>query len=109
MLFTVFPVRASASSASAVQEALQKISGDSPVGEPDLGAAVARIVTNLLIPLAGLVAVGFLVYGGFVYITSGGDEKQIEQGKKTMVWAVIGIVCIMLSYAVVRFIISNIS
>jgi len=53
---------------------------------------------------AGLVALLLVIFGGFKYMTSGGDQKAVEGGKKTITWAIIGLVVILLSFAIVRFI-----
>lgn len=63
-------------------------------------------VINWFLVLVGVLALGFIVYGGFLYITSHGDENQVEQAKKIITYAVIGIVMIGISYAVVQFVIS---
>lgn len=59
-------------------------------------------VINVLLGIAGLVAVIFLIVGGFRYITAGGNEEAAESGKKAIVNAIIGIVIIILSFVIVR-------
>ncbi len=56
--------------------------------------------------IAGLLAVAFVIYGGFQYITSGGNEEQAEAGRKTLTNAIIGVVIVVLSYVIVA-VISN--
>lgn len=63
-------------------------------------------VINWLLALAGLVAVLFLIIGGFWYITSAGNEETAEKGKNTAINAIIGIIIIILSYVIVN-VISN--
>lgn len=63
-------------------------------------------IIQLLLGLIGLIAVGFIVYGGFKYITARGDEKATEEAKKTILNAIIGLVVVLLSYVIVT-IISN--
>lgn len=79
---------------------------DNPIGYDTLGDAI-RAVVNAVITLSGIVAIGFLVYGGFLYITSGGDEQQIGRSKKAMGGGIIGLVLILLAYAIVRFILTG--
>jgi heme/copper-type cytochrome/quinol oxidase subunit 2 len=59
-------------------------------------------VINIMLGIAGLVAVLFLIIGGFWYITSAGNEETAEKGKGTVINAIIGIVIIILSYVVVN-------
>ncbi|MEJ0021719.1 MAG: pilin [Candidatus Doudnabacteria bacterium] len=60
------------------------------------------VVIDMLLGVAGLVAVLFIIIGGFQYITSAGNEELAERGKKNLQNAVIGIVIIVLSYVIVR-------
>ena len=64
------------------------------------------MVIELLLGIAGGVAVIFVIIGGYQYITSGGNEESAEKGRKTLTNAVIGIVIIVLSYAIIT-VISN--
>ena len=70
--------------------------------------------TDLLIPLiiymlaiSGTVTVLFLILGGFWYLTAAGNEEQVEKGKKTLINAVIGLVVITLSFAIVKIVTST--
>lgn len=69
--------------------------------DTDLTVLLTRII-NILLGIAGLVAVIFLIVGGFRYITAGGNEEAAEAGKKAIVNAIIGIVIIILSFVIVR-------
>lgn len=53
---------------------------------------------------AGLVALVLVIAGGFKYMISGGDQKAVEGGKKTITWALVGLVVILLSFAIVGFV-----
>ena len=62
-------------------------------------------VINYLLTFVGLVAVIIFIYAGFLLLTGGGKDDQIEKGKKYMIWAAIGIVVILFSYVFVEFIV----
>lgn len=51
--------------------------------------------------IAGAVAVLYLIVGGFLYITSGGDESKLEKAKNTIKNAIIGVVVILLALVIV--------
>ena len=75
----------------------------------DQGSTVSMEVVrylNLFLTIVGLIAVGFLILGGFRYITSAGNEEAAESAKKIIVNAIIGIVVIILSYVIVTVIIN---
>ncbi len=63
-------------------------------------------IINIALAVAGLIAVLFLIIGGFRYITSAGNEETAEQAKKIITNAIIGVVVIILSFVIVR-VISN--
>ncbi len=63
-------------------------------------------IINIALSVAGLIAVLFLIIGGFRYITSAGNEETAEQAKKVITNAIIGVVVIILSFVIVR-VISN--
>ncbi|OGE74006.1 MAG: hypothetical protein A3I07_03760 [Candidatus Doudnabacteria bacterium RIFCSPLOWO2_02_FULL_42_9] len=67
--------------------------------------ALTEIIQTVLV-VVGLIAVAFLIYGGFRYITSAGNEETAESAKKTIQNAIIGLVVIILSYIIV-VVISN--
>jgi len=65
-------------------------------------------VTTLLLRLLMLfAAIGFLVmslYGGFSWITSGGDPKNLEKSQKIFTSAIVGLVIVVVSYILVKLI-----
>ncbi len=57
---------------------------------------------NFLLSVTALIAVVALVWAGFVYITSLGDDSRMETAKKIIIWVVIGILIILAAYAIVN-------
>jgi hypothetical protein len=64
---------------------------------------------NILLGIAFVVAVLFLVIGGFRYIISQGNPDAAKAGKQTIINAVIGIIIIILSYVIVSVVSRTIS
>lgn len=64
---------------------------------------------RLMLTFAGAIAVLFVVYGGFQYLTAQGNDEQAEKGKTTLVNAMMGIVIIILSYALVAVVVNLVS
>lgn len=52
-------------------------------------------VIQVLITLAGLVSVGFFVWGGFGYITSSGNPEALDRSKKTIMYSAIGLAIVL--------------
>jgi hypothetical protein len=65
---------------------------------------LAGNIISILMFIAAAVAIGFIIVGGFTYITSSGDPSGIKKAKDTIVNAVVGLVIAMVSFGVVRFI-----
>jgi hypothetical protein len=61
-----------------------------------------RTIVNYFLFFLGIVATVMVIYGGFLYITSGGDESGAEKGKKILIYAAIGIIIILISFALVN-------
>lgn len=62
-----------------------------------------RSVITVFAGLAGLIATGFFVAGGFTYITSSGNPEQLDKAKRTLTWSAIG-----LAIVIAAFILANI-
>lgn len=58
---------------------------------------------DVFLGIVGLVAVAVVIYGGFLYITSAGDEDKAAHGKRVILYAVIGLVLIGLAAIIVNF------
>lgn len=68
--------------------------------DTSIGAIIVRAL-NYLLPLLGGVALVMVIYGGVLFITSSGDPEKLTKAKQTLLWAIIGIIIIVLSYAIV--------
>lgn len=65
---------------------------------------VFRNLVAAVIGVAGIVLFILLVIGGFKYLTAGGEPPKIESARKTLTFAILGIVLIALSFLFLRFI-----
>lgn len=63
---------------------------------------LALTIVNFFLTFLGLIAVVMIIYGGFLYVTAAGNQEKIESAKKIIMYAVIGIVVILLSFAIVN-------
>ena len=53
---------------------------------------------------AGAVAIFFIILSGIKLMLSGGDQIQVEKSKKTLTFAIIGLVIISLAFVIINFI-----
>lgn len=68
---------------------------------------VIRLI-NYALGISGLVAVIYLILGGFSYITAGGNDDQTKKATKTLLNAIIGLIVIFSAYAIVVTVKQNI-
>lgn len=73
------------------------------VGEDqvDVGEFIVSIL-EIVLSIVGLIAVVFLVWGGFKYMTASGDEERVKSAKGTMINAIIGLVIVLLAFAIIQ-------
>jgi len=55
---------------------------------------------NIFLWVVGLLAVLYLIYGGVLYITAGGDAEKANKGRTAITNAIIGIVIVMLALVI---------
>ena len=77
---------------------------------PQGGDLVTDIINvlNGIIAVLGLVAVVVVIIGGITYMTSSGDATKVKKGKDTILYGLIGLIIVVLSFAIVNFVIKNI-
>ena len=56
--------------------------------------------------LVGIIAVIFVVIGGFKYTTSQGDPGRVQQAKNTIMYALIGLAVTLLAFAITQFVLN---
>jgi hypothetical protein len=66
-------------------------------------------ISDILFRLAGMIAVGFVMYAGFTYLTSQGQADKISNAKKTLQNALIGLVIAILATAIINTVMGVIS
>lgn len=65
---------------------------------------VFQNIAQIIIYFAGLVFLIMLIRGGFSYLTSGGDPKKTAKATSTLTMAIIGLVGVIVSFLIIRFI-----
>jgi len=69
---------------------------------------IGRII-NIVLGFLGIIAVGLIIYAGFIWMTSDGDEEKVTKAKNILKNAVIGLGIILASWGIATFIISSLS
>lgn len=111
------PVAVSAQDAN-IQDSLCGAADSLTVNEPgscetanasDKANTLIAQVINIFSVVVGVVAVIMIIYGGFRYITSGGDSGKITNAKNTIIYALIGLVVVALAQFIVKFVLEKVT
>ena len=70
--------------------------------------SVLQNVINYILYAAGIIAVVMIIIAAIQITSSAGDPSAVAKGKKTLTWSVIGLVVVILAYAIVNFVIGRI-
>jgi hypothetical protein len=71
--------------------------------------AIGMAILEILTRLAGLVAFGYLMYGGFMYLTSSGEAEQAKKAGATLLNAAIGLAIAISATTVINFVANRLS
>jgi hypothetical protein len=88
---------------SEAQDDLDDI-GDALGVQSDLPTIVGASI-NVLLGILGIVFVVLVVYSGFLYLTSQGEETNVKKAKKLLGQSIIGLVIIVAAYAISDYVI----
>jgi hypothetical protein len=94
---------ASATTTGIIPSSVGKKIKDGTVALTDIPVVIIHFI-DFLTEIAGTVAVIFILYAGFQFITSGLNESAREEAKKTIQYAIIGLVVALLSWVIVNVI-----
>jgi cysteine-rich repeat protein len=74
----------------------------------ELEVIVARLIRTVL-SFLGIVAVVIMLYGGFVWMTAGGNPDRVDTAKKIIINGTIGLVLVFSSFAITQFILGQLT
>lgn len=98
LMLVALPVAAQTTSFS-----IEDVGGTLGLGTADLKDTVVNIIQWVLGILA-LIAVVMIILGGFQWLTAAGNDEKIEKAKKIISAAVIGLIIVLLAWAIVIFV-----
>lgn len=93
-------------SASRLSESVNKTAEQAQLNQNNSLSEVVSMIIKGLLGLLGLVFFILIVYGGYTWMTAMGAEEKVKKAKNTIVSATIGLLIIILSYAIVSYVIS---
>lgn len=97
----IFAISSDAQSALDSLESIKKTAGlqsTDPIG-------VLVNIVNYLLTLIGVIFLILIIYGGYLWMTSGGSEEKTKKGKELLKAALIGLIIIVLARVIYQFVI----
>lgn len=76
--------------------------------ETDLIGKIGGVI-NIVLGILGVVAVAYIIYAGFKWVTAAGNEDHVKEAKSTIKNAIIGIAIVFLSYVIINFVVDQLS
>jgi ABC-type Fe3+ transport system permease subunit len=73
------------------------------VGINDVWLILAAVI-EILLRVAALAAIGFVIWGGFEYITSQGEPDKTNKARQTVINALVGLVIAVMASLIINFI-----
>lgn len=70
---------------------------------------ILNTIISVALGLIGFLAVVMIIYGGFQYVMSAGDSGKVKSAKNTILYGIVGLVVALLAYAIINFVINNIT
>ena len=68
---------------------------------------IAKQIVDIFSIIIGIIAVIMIIYGGFKYITSGGDSGNVSGAKNTLIYAIIGLIIVALAQLIVKYVLNT--
>ena len=93
--------------ATAKESACEAIGGCDTTAGASLEGTIKTII-NILSAIVGVVAVIMIIFGGFKFITSGGDASSTKSARDTILYAIVGLVIVAIAQAIVWFVLSRV-
>jgi hypothetical protein len=73
-------------------------------GEPkDLGEIIGALIGTFL-SFLGVIFLILILYGGFVWMTSGGNEAKVYKAKNIIGRAIVGLIIVLSAYSITSFV-----
>ena len=76
------------------------------LSDQDVRVSIARVI-QFVLGFLGLIFLVLVIFAGFLWMTSAGNEDRVEKAKKILWGAVIGVAIILASYGITEFVVKN--
>ena len=106
---TAFITESASAQSLNVTSGVEAAKGDSVPEDVTEEDGLVKKVINILLWAIGIISVIMIIIGGIRYATSNGDSTQVTAAKNTIMYAVVGLVIAIFAYAIVNFVLTQIT
>lgn len=78
-------------------------------GGKDFADSAWHAALNIVFGLSAVIAVMLIVINGLQYISAGGDAQKTAQAKQGILYAVVGLIIVIMAFSIVNFALRGIS
>jgi hypothetical protein len=76
------------------------------LGQQDLKTGLGELI-NVALGFLGIVAVIIILFGGFKWMTAGGNDEKVGEAKRLIIAGIIGLAIILSAYAITTFVLQS--
>lgn len=87
-----------------IESAVNEVGGSE--NKTDVKGFIGNIIKTMFFAV-GVLAVIVIIFAGVTFVMSAGNSQTIQKAKTTIIYAVIGLIVSILSYAIVNFVVSS--
>lgn len=87
-----------------IESAVNEVGGNE--NKTDVRGFIGNIIKTMFF-VVGVLAVIVIIFAGVTFVMSAGNSQTIQKAKTTIIYAVIGLIVSILSYAIVNFVVSS--
>jgi hypothetical protein len=115
-IFMLFFIIASANSALALDNlsnsktiagSVAKNAGYSDAAGVSLDSTIGKVI-QVALSFVGVVFLILMIYGGYLWMTARGEEQTVTKAKSLIQAAVIGLIIVVMAYAISYFVLKNV-
>ena len=85
--------------AAGIETLLNNVKVDETADVTSLYGRIDKVIT-LIISLVAIIIFIYVIYGGFLYLTSQGDTAKTQKAQQILLYAIIGAVILALAYGI---------
>ena len=108
LILVVFFFPGTAHAASVLQNNASAFGKSIGFGNADIRTIIASLIKTFL-SLLGIILVVMFVWGGFLWMTSGGDDDRRSKAKSTIFNAIIGLIIILMANSIVIYVVGTLT